>query len=169
MIKKILPLIFFSLFTVLVSSCCFQRISASSRYLTVDSLASFHIGTPDPRLCHPPQGQVITVSWYLYPDYHRYEKVEGILRLLLRNHEQLTETFPVNCSWGSHSYALLNEDFFSSRGVLAYKAELYADGELLEEWTHQLWTEIILFDRSAAECNVEEVEEDDEEDEDDES
>lgn len=127
------------------SSCCIQKITATSRYVTVDSLASYHVGTPDPRLCHPPQGQVVTVSWFLYNEFSRYQTVEGKLRLLYRDHQQTTQTFPINSFWGSHSFALLNEEYFSSGGILAYKAEIYGDGELIQDWTHQLWTEIILF------------------------
>lgn len=40
-------------------------------------------------------------------------------------------------------YTLLNERYFETEGILTYKVDLMGDGQILEEWRHQLWHELI--------------------------
>ncbi len=77
--------------------------------------------------------------------------------MLLHDYSQDCVEFPINSTVGYETYSVLNCEFKETGGLLAYKAEIIdSDGEVLAEWTHQLWTELITID--ADEINSEVVE-----------
>ena len=42
---------------------------------------------------------------------------------------------------------MFNEDYISKRGILTYKVAIIGGGCILEEWKHQIWTDLISIDR----------------------
>lgn len=105
-------------------------------------LASTHIGTPDPRQLNPPEGKRLLVAWrfpYSWID-------QGLnLHLTARFWDQTEEHICKKIEKG-HDYASFN---FFDKKLLTYKIEvLDQEGQCIELWEHQFWTELIDVDRS---------------------
>jgi hypothetical protein len=104
-------------------------------------LASTNVGSPDPRI--PPNGQMILAEWWI-PS--RIVKQHPTLRIdvLFCDYTQDCVEFPINRTVGYETYSVLNKEFKETGGLLAYKAEIIdSDGEVLADWKHQLWVELI--------------------------
>lgn len=102
----------------------------------VNYLASTHIGTPDPRQKHPPQGQRLLVTWKFPTSIFD----QGLRLVLTARHwdqsEELIE-YPLTKRW---SY----EEFYFPCKLLTYKIEIFNTcGELVDLWEHHFWTELI--------------------------
>lgn len=138
--------LFLILCCVLLQGCMRQHLEVRTETLTLERLASFHAGTPDFRKRCPDLGQRLIISWTLPPDFMNYEELMLILKVRFRNREEDEVYIPVNRRIGSYFYYLINERYFEVDGILTYRLDLYGDGQLLEEWRHQLWTELILFE-----------------------
>lgn len=105
-------------------------------------LASTHIGTPDPRQLDPPEGKRLLIAW-------RFPSIwvdRGLtLHLTVRFWDQSEEHICRRIEKG-HDYVAFN--FFDQR-VLTYKIEVVdREGQCIELWEHQFWTELIDVDRS---------------------
>jgi hypothetical protein len=148
-----------SLLTLLLfsSACTDSKLTVHTDYLSHENLASYYVGTPDPRLFNPTIGQRLIISWSLPNDYLNYTQVDLNIRIRFKNREEVSETRAICVKTGSYVYALVNDDYFDKGGILTYKVDMIADGTVIEEWRHQLWTELIRFD-----CDVNAKEEDDE-------
>lgn len=114
--------------------------------LSRESLASYHIGTPDPRLLYPPLGQRIIVSWYLPQEAFCTQKVSIKISLIYGNHTQETLWYTPKHASGLYVRALLNDEYFKKCGIITYKADLYFSEQLVKCWKHHLWTELITFE-----------------------
>jgi hypothetical protein len=58
---------------------------------------------------------------------------------------------------GTTVFALMDEEFIDKGGILTYKLDLVAEGHVLEEWRHQIWTDLIMVD-GQNECEINECE-----------
>ncbi len=67
------------------------------------------------------------------------------LRLQVRygNREIETLNMPIEKRKGWKIHRLINQDYWCREGILAFKAELIRAGEILDDWTHYLWTDLI--------------------------
>lgn len=153
---------------LLFSSCSYETLRVQVDYISRENLASFHVGTPDPRLLYPPQGQRLILTWYI--PYHKIQRNIAIkLNIRYGNHTEEVKWIYPKKAYGFHIYCLQNRDYYSKCGILTYKAEMYIDHCLTKEWRHQLWTQLITFksesEMKTAEDAEEEVEEDEEVDE----
>lgn len=127
-------------------SCNRQFLRVQVDYLSRESLASYHVGTPDHRLKAPPVGQRMIVAWYFPGRYFKNNEITFKIKLHFGNHtEEIFCIKPMKNS-GFYNYFLLNEDFFTKNGLLSYKVEAYAGSCLIKEWKHQLWVELIQLD-----------------------
>jgi hypothetical protein len=138
---KLLFLSFLTLF-----GCSRQHLTIYTDYLSHKNLASYHVGTPDPLRNNPPIGQRLIISWSLPKKALTQEDLHLEAKIRFRNREEINETFPICKRSGSYYYSLINEDFMEKGGIITYKVDLIGNGEILEEWRHQLWTELIIFD-----------------------
>ena len=66
-------------------------------------------------------------------------------------------------SHGLYLFTLINEDYFEKGGILTYKAELIKGDQILDEWYHQLWTDLILIDPPPPDEETDDDNEDDDE------
>ncbi len=140
-----LSLVLLLFFCFSLSSCrSHSRLSVSSEYITQEHLASYIVGTPDPALNKPPVGQRVLLRWNL-PDFF-CQKLTCKLYLRFRDRTEAVETINFPNYYGIHVYSLLNEQYFARQGILSYKVEVFADGELVEECRHHMWVELITFD-----------------------
>lgn len=140
-LKTVLPIFLSILFLV---SCNSSYLSVHTDYFSRENLASYYVGTPDPRLNNPPIGQRLIVTWAVprscngyYSDLH----LEVTIRF--RNRKEVREIYPITRLHGTYVYSLLNEDYIETRGMLSYKVDLVADGKVLEQWRHQIWADLI--------------------------
>lgn len=125
------------------SSCTFQRLSVQTQYLSHESLASYHVGTPDPRLDQPMVGQRLLMQWSLSTREVETQNVSLYLKVRFRNHQEEEMTFPITSKRGTHLYVLANEEYHQVGGILTYYAEIRNETCVLASWKHPLWTELI--------------------------
>lgn len=133
-----------TLILALLCSSCGKQLTVQTQYLTRHSLASYHVNTPDPKLDNPDVGQQLIIQWNLNTDVRNFNELYILLKMRFRNHEELTQRIDLKRAGGIYIYSIINEDYFEKRGIQTYKAELIGDGQVLEEWRHQLWSELIL-------------------------
>lgn len=124
-----------------LAGCHRTPLVCRSEYLYPTYLASKQVKTPDLYYgCF--YGQQIVIYWNL-PRSAFYKPVELILHVRYGNRELDTLTIPLKSSRGYWVYRLVNEEYWCRDGILAFQAQLCRDGELLEQWSHHLWSEII--------------------------
>lgn len=138
---------------LLLVSC--DKYYLSVRQIPVDQkyLASTHVGSPDPRLAHPPLGQKLVVGWSV-PSEILQKEPKVVLRLLFWDHSEKEIAYPIAYRTGYEVYSLLNEEFEKSKGLLTYRADIVmTDGQIYRTWKHQLWVNLIRLDEDASLTN----------------
>lgn len=136
-------------FLALLLTSCGKQLTVQTQYLTRHDLASYYVNTPDPLLDDPDVGQRLIVQWSLNQSIASFNEVYILLKLRFRNHEELTQRIDLKRAGGIYVYTLINEEYFRTRGIQTYKAELVADGCVLEEWRHTLWADLIVLNPCA--------------------
>jgi len=133
---RIIFLLAMALFLV---GCHRTPLSCRSEYLYPDYLASEQILTPDPsRHCF--YGQQVIVYWNL-PKWCL--PLELKLHVRYGTREQATFSWPITLPQGYRTYRIVNDEYWCKEGIVSYQAELYHEGELLADWSHHLWADII--------------------------
>lgn len=133
----------FCVFAFLLCGCASQTtLSVFTEYVSVETLPSYQIGTPDPRLYCPDIGERLHIKWSLSPECH-YGDVALHLIVIFGNREEQDVWMTLNEPVGTYVYSLMNEEYWEQKGIFTYKIELYGDGELIKEWLHQLYVERI--------------------------
>ncbi len=128
---------------LLLSSCCDSLLFVHTDYVNEESLASFVIKTPDPLLDNPPIGQRVIIGWSLPHHFMQIQDLHLKITVHHRNREEIYLEYPVKQRKDYYIYSLLNEEYVAAKGILTYKVDLYGDGIALEEWRHQMWSELI--------------------------
>jgi hypothetical protein len=101
------------------------------------------VGSPDPRQADPPCGQKVVLQWAIPPELLS-EEPRLIFHVLYRNYTQEEIVYPIEDRSGMEVYSLLNEEYRSRGGLIAYQAEIRTkNGEIYRKWTHQLWVQLI--------------------------
>jgi hypothetical protein len=147
------------LFAPLFCSCRESCLTIQTDYLTYKNLASYYVGTPDPRQNVPTVGQRLIIGWAVPKSYLTYENLHLEVTIRFRNREEVIEVFPIKKTRGTYVFALLNCDYFEKRGILTYKIDLIGGGCILEEWRHKIWTDLITINSECKEAQEEEPEE----------
>lgn len=124
----------------LFTGCHHSSLSCRTEYLYPDHLASEKTLTPDPcRLCF--YGQQVILHWNLP---HCCPPDELVLHVRYGTREQGTFRWSLHANArGYRIYRLVNDDYWSKEGIVSYKAELFCGEELIDAWTHHLWTDVI--------------------------
>ncbi|MEI8125813.1 MAG: hypothetical protein WCG42_08665 [Parachlamydiaceae bacterium] len=136
-------LIFFFLITLLLTSCQQSYLTVQTDYLSYKNLASYYVGTPDPRMDCPPIGQRLIISWSVWKEMLACDDLHLEITIRFRNRKEWKENFHILKKRGTYVYTLLNNDYIDKQGILCYKVELVGNGCVIEEWRHQIWTELI--------------------------
>jgi hypothetical protein len=129
----------------LLSGCCRQLITVRTEYLNHQSLASYYVNTPDPQQNCPPAGQRLILKWNLPDCLFEMDDLHLELTMRFGNRKEEKKRIELVSRNGNYIYTLLNDDFFKLDGIQTYKVDLIGNGEVLDEWRHQLWTELIIF------------------------
>lgn len=153
--KKLLVAIF--LFFVL-QSCMHSRFSCchSSSFISVfpevihqKTRASTHVNAPDPLHALNPHGQRFYISWKL-PKEYAGKKIEGLLKIRFNEPVQEEIPFKIETLSGTVVYEVINELYFSRKGVFTYSAEIFVEGEKVDQFKHKMWTDLIQVKASSA-------------------
>lgn len=146
------------LLAILLCSCGKSSLTIQTDYLTHKNLASYYVGTPDPRQNVPTVGQRLIISWSIPKDYLRYDNLRLEITIRFRNREEIIEIFYLHKTRGTYVFTLLNCDYFTKRGILTYKIDLIGGDCTLEEWRHLIWTDLILINQERETQEEEEIE-----------
>jgi hypothetical protein len=125
------------LLLLLFAGCHKYYVDVKKERIGRDSLASTFVGSPDPLQACPPSGEKLLVSWRL-PKEAMEQQLVLVLKLVLRDYEEVTEVYPVLRRRGMIAYGL------EERGIVTYKAEIQTvAGEVVEGWEQALWFSVI--------------------------
>lgn len=138
--------IFRVLLLLSLTACTHGHLSVQTDYINRDYLASDYVETPDPSRYCPPVGQRLIIEWFFPRSYLAYQDLHLELTVRLRNKHEKRINIPALKSYGVFIYALVNADFIDSGGIQTYKVDVVGNGQVLKEWRHQLWTDLITFD-----------------------
>lgn len=138
----------FSLLFLLLCIGCQDRLSVQNEYIGLETLASTHIRTPDLRKDSPDVGQRLIIYWSFRKEDFKNHAMELRLQVITRHREKDVLRVPLEHSSGDLIYDILNEDYHRTGGILTYFIEILQDGVAIEEWRHQMWVELIHFDKS---------------------
>lgn len=144
---RIIDVLTFSAVLPLLLFCSCSKapeLALFSDYITPQYLASYHVRTPDPALHCPTLGQRIYVEWNVKKENFNHP-MEIRLSIHFGNRTEHTETITLLNPCGYYAYELVNESFFEKQGILAYKAELLSNDQIIHTWRHMLWTDKIIF------------------------
>ncbi len=132
----LVPLIF--------TSCADSYLSVYSDYLTEKSLASYYVDTPDPRMICPSIGQRLIVTWSLPKCYQKVPDLYLDVQIKFRNLTEIRDFVPITRLNDTYVYEILNEDYRDTQGFLTYQVILMQDQQMLQQWRHSMWTDLIL-------------------------
>ncbi len=159
------------LFLILITSCQKYYLTIYQEKIDQNSLASSHVGTPDPRQKNPPFGQELIIEWQVPQEV--VEKKPSIhLEVIYKDYSESRFIYPISYKTGYVTYNLLGEEYKKTKGLLAYKGEIQTeDGSVFRRWQHQLWVNVIRLEDSDEEPEPKEeiIPAADEEDEEEES
>lgn len=138
----------FFFFNILLfsSSCTLHRLDVQTQYFTHENLASYHADTPDPRLDHPTIGQRLLIQWTLSSEEIVDQELVLYLKVRFRNHQEREIKVCIQKRKGYYLYVVKDQDYFETKGILTYFAEIRNQSSIIASWKHPLWTDLITFD-----------------------
>ncbi len=129
---------------VCLSACARDMLYVQNSYINRDSLASSHVGTPDPALANPTLGQRLLVRWVLSKsDFNSIGHPELLLDLRFKSGQEDHIRFQLLEPRGLYTYQIVDEDFFNKGTIRTYQARIMDGDRVVARWRHQLWAERI--------------------------
>lgn len=126
-----------------MTSCYKNYLYVHHEKMDSSFLASTHVGTPDPRLKHPPEGQRICISWDFPLSIYR-ENLTMISTIRFWDNKQDVLVYKIPRKRGYISYKFQDDSLNKNKRILTYKIEIFnEDGDLVDQWKHQFWKELI--------------------------
>lgn len=130
------------LFALLLAGCTQNKLTVFTEYLSIETLPSFIVGTPDPRLYNPDVGEKLHIKWYIPPQEYSCDlKLELSLHFGNRTEEKVSVDLFTQS--GIYIYPLINDAYWEKEGIFSYQVELFSAGTLIDCWKHLLYTERI--------------------------
>lgn len=127
---------------LLLSGCCHQTLTVYTEYLSIETLPSYIIGTPDPRLYNPDVGEKLHIKWDI-PQGEYQEDLRLKVSLYFGNRTEEKLWVDLCTQSGIYIYPLINDAYWEKQGIFTYKVELYSGDTLIDAWQHLLYTERI--------------------------
>ncbi len=145
--KFFLFCLYSSVIILSLNACCCSRscISVFNESITQQTLASVNVNAPDPLHEKNPHGQRLYIRWSL-PKKYENEALRGVLKIRFQVPQQAIIPFKVDHLKGAFCYEILNEDYFSKEGILAYQIQIFSGEQCIENVQHCMWTELITFE-----------------------
>lgn len=125
-----------------LSGCCQNKLTVFTEYLSIETLPSYIVGTPDPRLYDPDVGEKLHIKWDI-PKEEFLEQARLKLSLYFGNKTEKKLWIDLPTPNGIYIYPLINADYWEKQGILTYKVELFSGDSLIDTWQHLLYTERI--------------------------
>jgi len=130
----------------LLAGCSTSSLDIERRIVNRESLPSTYVDSPDPMQMSPPTGQRLFINWKL-PKKEQEWPYLLLLKVIYKNLDEETISYTIGSKKGLKVFELLGEKFEGTGGLLTYKAEMMTlDGEVIQEFKHRLWFELISFD-----------------------
>ncbi|HSX10529.1 MAG TPA: hypothetical protein VLF94_02280 [Chlamydiales bacterium] len=130
-------------FLTLLTSCYKNHLYVQQEWVDRNFLASSHVGTPDRRQEHPPEGQRLLISWK-FPSNLIHEQLTMATTVRFWDNTEEVFYLPIKRSWGYEAY------LFTQCKILTYRIQVInACNEVVDTWEHHFWTELIDIDRSS--------------------
>ncbi len=130
-------------FLLLLSSCQLQTVNVDTYFVGPETLASYWVGTPDPKRCCPDVGQELVLGWNMPECYLAYEDLFIRWTIRFGNHEEEVFEIPIRCKRGERVYALLNQAYWDRCGIQTYKVEVIGCNTVLKTLCNAVWTDVI--------------------------
>jgi hypothetical protein len=132
---------FFFILILFTTSCYKEHLYVQQEWVDRNSLASTKVNTPDPRQANPPEGERLLVAWR-FPKYLIYQEIDLILTVRFWDNSEEIIHHPISKTHGNASF-----NFFGEK-ILTYRIQaVNAQGEVIQNWEHHFWTELIDIDR----------------------
>ncbi len=129
---------------LLFSSCYKNHLYVQQEWVDEKDLASYFVGSPDPRRQNPPVGQKIIVNWDFSRPLFLSEMDHILVTVHFWNHEEKKVEAPIDRRRGYVSFFFPNPTQDPVKKILTYRVQVFRkDGSLFETWKHQFWTELI--------------------------
>lgn len=143
---KMSQFLLFLIVTIILSSCCLNRLEIQTQYFTNEDLASFYVETPDPQLHCSIQGERLLIQWSLRKEELRNRELFLNLKVRFRTREEQNVSVRICKRSGTYVYELKGETYCQTQGILTYDVEI-TDGEnIVAAWKHPLWVDLIHLD-----------------------
>lgn len=141
--KKFIFLILF----FFITSCYKNYLYVHHEKMDATSLASTHVDTPDPRLKHPPNGQMISVFWDFPLSIYR-ENLTLVTTVRFWDNKQDVFVYKIPRKRGYITYKFQDDTVAKNKRILTYKVDvLNEDRVLIDKWRHHFWKELIKINR----------------------
>lgn len=149
-----MQLIFLFLICVFCSGCQKNFVTVVQEKIHRNLLASSFVDSPDPMQHNPPHGKKLYISWNIQGAYN-FEECRLRISMIFRNHETRTVELAIPRKRGTIVYSLLDQEYYETRGLLAYKVEILTKNEeILALWRHQMWVNIVQLRESDADVKA---------------
>lgn len=131
----------------LLASACTPRLYARTERVNHKSLASYTISTPDPSILAPAKGVKLIVNWKI-PFYMRMSGDEKLIVNLLFG-DSLQERYEVDVEHhiGYWQLYISEAEIKTHNQLVSYSLSLVRGEEVIKEWNHLLWAEMISLER----------------------
>jgi hypothetical protein len=133
-------------FISLITACSPTLLEVEVEYISKQQLASYHVGTPDPRLICPPIGQKISIGWHLSKKKFHQHNYEILLEVRYRDRTTGSCRFKPEYASGRKTFNHLNDEYSATSGLVSYSVTLFKNGKVLSKRCHILHTPLIEFD-----------------------
>jgi hypothetical protein len=133
------------LFLITFATSCHRRgLRVQHRFLSYNDLASQAISSPDFRRDSPATGERLAIFYNI--DRALFFEKRPNMQIWIRYHHQDDEKLSIQLEnpSGYEIFDVVEMKFMKSGGISSYKVQIVNEGEILEEWRHQVWAEKIV-------------------------
>ncbi|MCC6127831.1 MAG: hypothetical protein IT584_01340 [Chlamydiae bacterium] len=128
---------------MMLSGCYKNHLYVQQEWVDANFLASHYVGSPDPRALDPPEGQRLLIAWK-FPKHLFGEPLTFLVTVRLWDNSEQIFVQPIEKKNGTAAYYFPDKNCDEDHRILTYKIEVFnARGDLVEEWKHHFWRELI--------------------------
>ena len=136
-----------SLNLLLLSSCCSRTtchsLFAQTKYISQKNLPSYYVGTPQCLNDVAKIGQALLINWSIQKCQFKNHDWALQICLRLKDNREIKKLAKLSKRHGLYTMEVLNETYIDSGGIQSFKIELLADDQVVDEWLHPLWKNLI--------------------------
>ena len=133
------------LLTLFLLSCSHKHLHVHRQVLSHTQLMSGVIQVNDERNELDIEGERITISWKIPKNQQDREWVLD-LELIYNDFTHEVYEIPIIHPRDTYEFQISNKKYKIKQGIRSYRLALRSNEDILEEWRHPLWTEIIVIE-----------------------